>query len=96
MFMLMTLQHLSAQCTATYTVGSNTAYPLLSTAPAGVSALTSGQSVKIDGTFTVDAGTWNLSINDIYFATTASEIIVNASTTLNASTSNFQPCPGVA
>lgn len=57
MIMLMTLQQLSAQCTATYTVGSNTAYPLLSTAPAGVSALTSGQSVKINGTFTVDAGT---------------------------------------
>ena len=97
MFALMATQQLSAQCPATtYSVGSGVGVANLSGAPAGVATLTAGQSVKITGTFTVDAGTWSMTGADVYFATTASEIIVNAGRTLHASTSIFQPCPGTA
>lgn len=97
MFALMATQQLSAQCpTTTYSVGSGVGVANLSGAPAGVATLTAGQSVKITGTFTVDVGTWNMNGADVYFATTASEIIVNATRTLSASTTMFQPCPGTA
>jgi len=84
----------NAQCPATtYSVGSAVGFPDLSSAPAGVANLTAGQSIKITGTFTVDAGTWNISGADVFLTTSASEIIVNSGATLNASSNAvFKGC----
>jgi len=58
-----------------------------------VANLTAGQSIQITGTFTVDAGTWNISGADVFLTSNASEIIVNSGTVLNASSSaEFKGC----
>ena len=85
-----------AQCpVTTYSVGSDASpsYPTLSSAPAGVANLTTGQSIKVSGTFTVDQPSWNISGANVYLTSSTSEIIVNDTSTLNASSSAiFQGC----
>lgn len=83
-----------AQCPGTtYSVGSGVGILNLSAAPVGVANLTAGQSIQITGTFIVDAGTWNITGANVYFTTSASEIIVNGGTTLDASAGSvFQGC----
>jgi hypothetical protein len=83
-----------AQCpVTTYSVGSGVGVPNLSGAPGGVASLTSGQSITITGTFTIDVGSWVIAGANVYLATTASEIIINSGTSLNASVgATFQSC----
>jgi hypothetical protein len=83
-----------AQCPGTtYSVGSGVGILNLSAAPVGVANLTAGQSIQITGTFIVDAGTWNITGANVYFTTSASEIIVNGGKTLDASAGSiFQGC----
>ncbi|HAD12163.1 MAG TPA: hypothetical protein DCF33_06960 [Saprospirales bacterium] len=83
-----------AQCPGTtYSVGSGVGIPNLSGAPVGVANLTSGQSIQVSGTFTVDAGAWNISGATVYLTSNASGIIVNSGATINASSGSiFQGC----
>jgi len=85
---------ITAQCPGTtYSVGTGVGIPDLSSAPAGVATLTAGQSIRITGTFTVDAGTWSIIGANVYFASSASEVVVNPGTTLDASLGSvFERC----
>ena len=73
-----------AQCPATtFTVGSGVGIPNLSGAPAGLANMTGG-SVKIWGSFTVDAGAWQMRGVTVYLRSLDATINVNSGCTLLA------------
>ncbi len=91
------------QCpTTTFTVGSGVGIPNLSGAPAGLANMTGG-SVKIWGSFTVDAGIWQMRGVTVYLRTNDASILVNNNCTLDAGLNpngnvrtQFETCPGIA
>lgn len=91
-----------AQCpTTTYTVGSGVGIPNLSGAPAGLANMTGG-TVKIWGSFTVDAGSWQMRGVTVYLSSFDAAIKVNNNCILDAKPNpignvrtQFEACPGI-
>ncbi len=90
---------LRAQCSCTTTVGSGSGIATLTAAigvyGAGFASLT-GTCVKINGTFTIDnSQTWTLNAVNVYALTTASQIVVDNGSTINAGNASvFDGCSG--
>lgn len=82
---------LSAQCTScTYTVGSNVGIATLSAAPPAVQTMNGG-CIKVNGTFTVDAGTWSLTNVEVQMIAATSTIEVNNGCTFIATGTTALP-----